>query len=241
MLHKELPRLIGGVVYRLVPEDLAGKYLSVYSLERINVDLTDKEKNEYVKNYKKFRNYIIKKGIKLSAPNSFRNFIFRSAIDKEAREALLARNKALSIAFNSESKIKVLEEILESHQEDRTLIFTQHNDLVFRISKRFLIPYITHTTNKEERQGILKRFRDGKYRVLVTSKVLDEGIDVPETSLGIIVSGTGSSREFIQRLGRILRKKEGKRAKLIEVVSNMTSETRTSWRRTRGRSLKKSR
>ena len=54
----------------------------------------------------------------------------------------------------------------------------------------------------------------------MTSKVLDEGIDVPEDSLGIILSGSGSSREFVQRLGRLLRKKEGKgKAKLIELVS----------------------
>ena len=47
-------------------------------------------------------------------------------------------------------------------------------------------------------------------RAIVTSKVLDEGIDVPEASLGIILSGSGSSRELVQRLGRLLRKKEGK-------------------------------
>jgi superfamily II DNA or RNA helicase len=50
------------------------------------------------------------------------------------------------------------------------------------------------------------------------------------------VSGTGSSREFIQRLGRLLRKSEGKgQARLIELVSRETSETSTSSRRKRGR------
>ncbi|MDG6989788.1 MAG: hypothetical protein JRN21_10795, partial [Nitrososphaerota archaeon] len=65
---------------------------------------------------------------------------------------------------------------------------------------------------------------------------LDEGIDVPEASIGVIVSGTGSSREFVQRLGRLLRKSEGKgKARLIELVSRETSETRTSSRRKRAR------
>jgi superfamily II DNA or RNA helicase len=68
----------------------------------------------------------------------------------------------------------------------------------------------------------------------VTSNVLDEGIDVPEASVGVIVSGTGSSREFVQRLGRLLRRSEGKgEARLIELVSRETSETRTSTRRRR--------
>ncbi|MEM4203420.1 MAG: helicase-related protein, partial [Candidatus Methanomethylicaceae archaeon] len=78
---------------------------------------------------------------------------------------------------------------------------------------------------------ILNMFREGRYRVIVTSKVLDEGIDVPDASLGIILSGTGSKREFIQRLGRLLRKVEGKEARLIEIVSRSTAEARTSHRR----------
>ena len=52
----------------------------------------------------------------------------------------------------------------------------------------------------------LEKFKKGKYNTLVTSQVLDEGIDVPDASVGYIFSGTGSSREFIQRLGRLLRK-----------------------------------
>ena len=54
---------------------------------------------------------------------------------------------------------------------------------------------------------LLVALREGRYNVIVTSKVLDEGVDVPDAELGIILSGTGSSREFIQRLGRLLRPK----------------------------------
>ncbi|MCP8303853.1 MAG: DEAD/DEAH box helicase [archaeon] len=235
MLHRELPRLTGGVVYRCETEDLAGRYLSEYTLHRMNVELTNEEKVEYEKNYNVFKDYLASRGIRLTTPVEFQKFIMRSARDRDARQALLARNRAMNIAFNSEAKIKALEEILKSNPEDRLLVFTQHNELVYRISKRFLIPYITHTTDKGERHEILKRFKDGRFRAIVTSKVLDEGIDVPEASLGIIVSGTGSSREFVQRLGRLLRKRKGKKAKLIELVSKETSEMRTSWRRKRSR------
>src|SRR5436309_2909711 len=236
MLHLELPRLIGGVVYRLKPEDLAGRYLSAFRLEKVNVELTQEEKAEYEKNYSVFTQYLEENRIWLNSPIAFRRFIMRSSRDPLARQALLARNRAMSVAFNSEAKLDKLEEILHSNPDDRVLIFTQHNDLVYRISRRFLLPFITHTTGKEERFEVLKGFREGSYRAIVTSKVLDEGIDVPEASLGVIVSGTGSSREFIQRLGRLLRKSEGKgQARLIELVSRETSETRTSSRRTRNR------
>ncbi len=234
MLHLELPRLIGGVVYRLKPEDLAGRYLSEYRVERLNVELTEEEKKEYARNYKVFTDYLEENRIWMRSALDFQRFIMRTARDPRARRALLSRNRAMSIAFNSQTKLERLEEILRSNPEERILIFTQHNELVYRISRRFLLPFITHTTIKEERYEVLKGFREGRFRAIATSRVLDEGIDVPEASIGVIVSGTGSSREFIQRLGRLLRKSEGKgEARLIELVSSGTSETRTSSRRRR--------
>lgn len=232
MLHREIPRLIGGVVFQLEPKDLAGSYLSNFRVEKIVVDLTEEEMKEYEKQHKIFTDYLESKRIRFFTPMHFRRFIMRSARDPEARKALLARNRALDIAFNSESKIAALEKILLNNSNERILIFTQHNDLVYRISKRFLIPFITHTTNKEERHKVLEKFNDGAYHAVVTSKVLDEGIDVPEASLGLILSGSGSSREFIQRLGRLLRKSRRKEeARLIEIVSRETSEVGTSSRR----------
>jgi superfamily II DNA or RNA helicase len=105
--------------------------------------------------------------------------------------------------------------------------------LVYNVSRRFLIPAITYQTPKDERKEILEKFKAGRYRAIVTSQVLDEGVDVPEASLGFILSGTGSSREYIQRLGRILRKRPGKQAKLVEIVARETVETRISQRRHR--------
>ncbi|MCK4731527.1 MAG: hypothetical protein KAT65_03625, partial [Methanophagales archaeon] len=161
----------------------------------------------------------------------FRLFVMRSGRDASAREALLARNKARQIALNSQSKLNSLSEILDLHFGERMIIFTEHNSLVYAISKQFLIPAITHTTQKDERADILQKFRAGKYKLIVTSKVLEEGIDVPEASVGIILSGSGSKREYKQRLGRILRKKEGKLAVLYELVSKKTTEVGISRRR----------
>jgi superfamily II DNA or RNA helicase len=67
----------------------------------------------------------------------------------------------------------------------------------------------------------------------VTSHVLNEGVDVPEVRIAIILSGTGSAREYIQRLGRVLRKgsQQNKLAILYEIVAEDTSEEQTSKRR----------
>ncbi len=80
---------------------------------------------------------------------------------------------------------------------------------------------------------MLDAFRSGALPVLVTSRVLNEGIDVPEARVGVVVSGSGSVREHVQRLGRLLRPSAGKLATLYELVSVGTSEAYTSERRQR--------
>jgi superfamily II DNA or RNA helicase len=67
--------------------------------------------------------------------------------------------------------------------------------------------------------------------------VLNEGVDVPDARIAIVLSGTGSPREYVQRLGRILRRGEGKLAVLYEVVTEATSEEQVSRRRRRSTHL----
>jgi len=78
---------------------------------------------------------------------------------------------------------------------------------------------------------MLTRFRSGEYPILVTSQVLNEGVDVPAANIGIILSGTGSVREHVQRLGRLLRRHGDKEALLYEIVTRDTGEEYTSDRR----------
>ena len=230
-LHTELNRLVGGKVFEKKVTELAGIHLSPFRLEKIVVELTDEEKEGYEKNQKIFSGYLRRCNLTIRSPADFQKLVMRSGRDPQARRALLAKYKARDISFNSISKIRKLSEILKRHHDGRIFIFTEHNKLVHRISKEFLIPSITYRTASKERSETLDMFRSGTYRAVVTSKVLDEGIDVPDADVGIILSGTGSSRAFIQRLGRILRKKEGKEAVLYEIVSAETSEVGTARRR----------
>ena len=231
-LHLDFPRLVGGIVYQSSVNELArDKHLASFTVEKRYVKLLPEEEIEYQKNYNQYLSYLQELGIRYSQIG-LQKLIMISGKNQYARNALLARNKALDIALNSQSKIEELRKILSENPDRKTIIFTQHNKLVYLISNKFLIPFITHKSSKQEREDALNGFRDGRYRVLVTSKVLDEGVDVPDAELGIIVSGTGSKREFIQRLGRLLRiKPNSKNAKLIEIVSSGTSEINTSVRR----------
>jgi superfamily II DNA or RNA helicase len=231
-LHLDFPRLVGGIVYQSSVNELArDKHLASFTVEKRYVKLLPEEEIEYQKNYDQYLSFLHKLGLRYDHI-ALQKLIMISGKNQYARNALLARNKALDIALNSQSKIIELRKILSENPNRKTIIFTQHNKLVYLISNNFLIPFITHKSSKQEREDALNGFRDGRYRVLVTSKVLDEGVDVPDAELGIIVSGTGSKREFIQRLGRLLRTKPNfTNAKLKQIISSGTSEINTSVRR----------
>jgi superfamily II DNA or RNA helicase len=156
----------------------------------------------------------------------------RSGNDPRAREALLAKQRARRIMMNADAKVERLGRLLDRHREDRVIVFTAHTDLVYRLSERYLLPAITSETGAAERREILERFRDGTYSRVVTANVLDEGVDVPDANVAVVLAGSGSEREFTQRLGRILRPKaDGGRALLYEVVSEETAEERVADRR----------
>ncbi|MEM4500830.1 MAG: helicase-related protein, partial [Thermofilaceae archaeon] len=163
----------------------------------------------------------------------FERLISLSVRDLEAREALLAWYRARRMALHASSKLEILEDLLKRHRTDKVLIFAEHSDVVRVISTRFLIPEVTYKTPEEERKAVLAAFREGRVHAIVTSKVLEEGVDVPDANVAIILSGSGSRREFVQRLGRILRPKEGKRAVLYEVITSGTKEITISRRRQR--------
>jgi superfamily II DNA or RNA helicase len=230
--HTLLPLLVGDPVYTVSVEELtAGEHLSSYTYEKLTVELTPEEQQVYDAEMSVFRKFLAERRIILKTPLDFQRFIMTTGRDPKAREALLARSKALKTAVNSEAKLDLLAEKLEEYSGEKILIFTLYNDLVYTVSRRFLVPAITHQTPREERREIMSNFGAGKYKVIVTSQVLDEGIDVPDAAVGLMLGGTGSKREYVQRLGRLLRKKEGKNAKLIEIISKETVEVGISRRR----------
>lgn len=230
--HEIVAELVGPVVYELSADDLAGEHLAPYDIKRLDVPLTEAERREYEANQKVFTDYLARSDIRMREGADYQQLVMRSGNDPEARRALLARQRARDVMFNAEAKLETLAEILDRHRDDRVLVFTAHNDLVYRIAERFLVPAITHRTAADERQRFLDRFRRGDVSRLVSSNVLDEGIDVPDANVAVILSGSGSEREFVQRLGRVLRPKEdGGRALLYEVVSRDTSEEHIAERR----------
>ncbi len=224
--------LIGPIVYQLHIDRLKGNILANYKINRIYLHLTDEEQIRYDTNRSKYLSFVRSCGIDFNKENSWREFIYKCAVSNEGKEAFTSYMEQKAIARNAIAKIKTLWELIKKHKNEQMIIFTADNNTAYKIGETFFLPVITHSTKAIERKNFLDKFRNGKYPIIVTSKVLNEGVDVPNASIGVVISGSASIREHVQRLGRILRAKDNKgKAILYELITYNTSEMNVSERR----------
>jgi superfamily II DNA or RNA helicase len=225
--HLDLATLIGPEVYRRLPAELARDgHIAGYREQRLFVQLGPEERLRYDALMAEYRWYLATRRL-LVGPNGYQELVRRSARDPAARRALRAHQQARLIALNAEAKIARVSELLERHRADQVLVFSEYTAMVQALSRRLGLPAITYRTPAEERRVILHRFRAGRYSKLAAGRVLNEGVDVPDANVAIVVSGSASTREHIQRLGRVLRPKP-REAVLYELVSRGTAEGRAA-------------
>ncbi len=227
-----LNECVGPVVYRKRINELTGKQLAEYRTERIRVDLTAVEQSNYDEAYAVYTGYM--KSAKLRERYGaywWNEMTRRSSYDQPARTAKVAELKLKEIVHQADEKLSAVGQLLKEHTDLPTLIFTAHNRFAYAIARHYLIPVITHQTKAAERKAILEGFMDGTYRAIVTSKVLNEGIDVPEAKVAVVLGGSSTAREYVQRLGRILRKKGNTEAVLYEIIARGTVDEGIAQRR----------
>lgn len=229
--ESRLYALVGECCYEAKVQDLSGKTLSPYRVVTIAVDMKDTERVQYEASRKTYLDFLKRERINMGTSSGWKTFLWKSSQSDVGRAAFKAYLTQKQLSFASTTKQEWVWKLIQRHCGDRIIIFTQDNDTAYQIGTRFFLPVLTHQTKLKERNAFLNGFRDGTYSILVTSKVLNEGVDVPEANVAIIVSGSGSVREHVQRLGRILRKREGKQAVLYELISKQTSEHYVNKRR----------
>jgi len=230
-LHEEVDTLIGPIVYRREITQLRGRFLADYRVETLYVNLTEEERFRYEHAREIYRTFLADSGIDMRRPNAWGQFLFTAHRSAEGRQAYLAYRQQRELALAAPAKLGLLARLLERHNGDRILIFTHDNATVYKIARQFLVPVITHQTKTKERREVLQRFNSGVFPIVATSRVLNEGVNVPEANVAVVLSGSGSVREHVQRLGRILRKSGDKEATLYEVITRGTVEEFTSNRR----------
>ena len=157
---------------------------------RLYVELSPEEEAKYLQAREQYRGFVDERGISMGGPHGWQRFIQETCRSKEGRAAFQAYREQRRLSLAAPAKLGVLQKLLDRHRHDRMLIFTNDNATVYQIARRFLVPAITHQTKAKERRHILECFQSGEYPVVVTSRVLNEGVDVPAANVGVVLSGT---------------------------------------------------
>ncbi len=225
--------LIGPLVYQQPIRQARGKTLAEYNVVRIPVNLSDGEQSRYVSAGRVVRDFMLKKQQEIKG-YGWENLCAESGRDPQARQAQRAYHVRKAIEDRAEEKLRVLEDIFRLHVGERIIVFAGSNAMARDVSRRFLVPTLLSHSRKNERRIVLEKFAKNEFPVLVANRVLDEGVDVPEAKVAVVIGGQSSPRQAKQRLGRILRKSGDAKATLYEVVCQDTNEEERS--RTRRRS-----
>ncbi|TDA28901.1 MAG: hypothetical protein DSO00_05300 [Archaeoglobi archaeon] len=136
-------------------------------------------------------------------------------------------------------KYTVLRKLLEKLKDRKIIVFTRYVDQAERAHKvaREVMKSAILTGSTKDRGRVFDRLRSGKVNCIVSTTVLDEGIDVPDADVAIVLSGSGSERQLMQRIGRVLRHREGKTALVVEIVTRNTVEEKIAEKRCRALSF----
>ncbi|NLH40776.1 MAG: DEAD/DEAH box helicase [Planctomycetes bacterium] len=231
-LHADLDWLVGPVAYRLPFHQVRGSTLADFDVVRIPVALTDVEQATYDQCSRVVRHFITSRR-KEQPGYSWQDLCKEMGRDPQARHAQKAYYLKQSIEDRAAEKLRVLEDLFRLHVGQQTIVFAGSNAMAVEVSKRFLVPSILSHTPKRERLAVLDGFAKGRFTVLVANRVLDEGVDVPEAKVAVVIGGQASTRQATQRLGRVLRRTGDARATLYEVVCEDTKDVERSRKRRR--------
>jgi superfamily II DNA or RNA helicase len=226
-------RLIGREVFRIGVLDLVGRYLAELELVTLEVELEAEERAGYERETQAFRE-VLRAFMRVHPEARWADFVRAASSSDAGRRALSAFRRAQAIVHYNGAKSRLVGRLLQRHREARCLVFTADNDAAYAIAREHLVMPITCDIARAERDRAIALFREGRLRSLVSSRVLNEGLDLPDADVAIIVSGSHGAREHVQRIGRVLRPREGKRAVVYELLSRGTSEVSRAERRRSG-------
>lgn len=225
-----LDAVIGPVVYSIGVGALVGTHLAPLEVERIAVRLGPEERVAYERSMVPFRAFA-RAFHAAYGPADYSALVKALTATPQGRRAMRERARALDLAYFPDEKRRLVRQLLTRHRADRTIVFTARTEDAYRVAEDSLIPVITAEVSARERERILDKLKSGRIRAVVSPRVLNEGIDVPDARVAIIVAGTLGAREHVQRIGRVLRPSPGKRAIAYELVTVGTADERALERR----------
>jgi len=227
--HVEIFPLLGGIVYHTSPGELARQgYLAAAILRTVRVELKPEEKRKYERLRRLYQQLARGRTVKELVEAARRG-------DPDAKEALRVASEMRRIIQYSEAKLSEATRLIkrEVSKGSKVIVFTQYKAQAEEIARRVGGLLIHGGLDKRARERALDLFKSLPSGVLVVTTVGDEGLDIPDANVGVLLSGTSSQRQFVQRLGRLLRPKPGNnnKAVLYEIIVAGTSEEYQSRKR----------
>lgn len=220
---ESLDLLMGPIVFELGLGELMGTHLAPLRHIVMHAPLDAEERRLYDGDAKCFFAELL--AFRDLAPSGTWTDFMRSACKSASgRTALESWRRMKRIVAACAAKRRILGELLARHREARVLVFTADNESAYSIAREHCILPITSDIKRAERSTSLEHFKSGRVRALVSARVLNEGLDVPDAEIGIVVGATLGQRELQQRIGRLLRPRAGKHAVLYELVAQDTIE-----------------
>lgn len=196
---------------------LTGKpFLNPYFYYPVFVNLNEKERNKYVDITKKIIYLQSQKDVSEDDINLQK--IFRANILKNA-------------AMKIPTVEKIIDKINKKSKISNTIIFAteeQVEDVLRMLSSKGISRCkITEHESYKERDNYIRQFRKQNIQVLIGLKCLDEGIDVKNARIAIIMASSTNPREYVQRIGRVIRPDKNKEySEIYDLIVNPGEERR---------------
>jgi superfamily II DNA or RNA helicase len=237
-----LQTLVGPVLYQQAISAATGRTLANYQVRRVAVEMTKGELRRYRELGEIISRYVAEQrrlDPRFQWPDVYKQVAATDTAPEQAKEAsraLRASRIKKRLEERNAAKLEILSELFRSHAGESILVFVGSNVMAREIALQFMVPCLLSHCGKRERADLLEGFAGGRYPVLVANQVLDEGIDLPAVKVAIVLGGMGSSRQAVQRLGRLLRRNArdaNRRAVLYEVVTSASGEVERSRKRRR--------
>ena len=226
--HLDLIRYIGKVVYKMELGSVeSNKYVSSFDIEVLKVSLTKEETLDYqasdaiMKMYFGMFNYNLATMIK-----STKRF---DGYGAKARKTQKAMQNRRDVIINSVNKRSMVLEIVKCNPDSKIVVFDERQENAEHIydlltSNGYKCSLYHSGQTKKVNKLQIDNYKNDITDILVTVRALDEGMNVPMIDLAIIANGNSQKRQFFQRLGRAIRKVEGKHARLSMIYCNDTHE-----------------
>jgi len=223
--HFDILKIFDYNVFQYKPDEaLSDGVLNPFDFENIGVMMDDQSMNIY--------NDLTQQLTSIFKSNGSYEKIIRSTTPIKFK-MLSIINERKALVNNYHEKFNIARDIIKKHRDNKVIVFNQYNNQTSKLYWYLLDDSIDcriiHSgIDKVTREQALIDFKNNKFNVLLTSKVLDEGYNLPKLDVAIIMAGDSTDKQTIQRMGRVLRKKKGGKSKLYQIFCLQTLEARNA-------------